>query len=290
MNFIKNVFLSLTDARKSGKLIFEIVPHPMKKSIVAFLFTFVLFGCNSPEGGPPDEVGELPEDYIISMEESADGDVLSSETETSETEGEEMEEETVDDDIFACREENAELSLELDAAKNRLADCQSELSSTPESPESATAGMSGLSDSHLQLLRSAILSSDQPEYPFATCGQMGTFFRSTWFDGFTRALNNEKIRFANGFLETEDLFGGCQSTQGKMAFFLGAERGDTISFILLKYDTAEGNLVPALMLDDATTAVVTEFGKREGAFVNFPADDGRVFRYYYDANVVVEAP
>lgn len=265
----------------------------MKKSILALFFSVFLFGCNSPESGPPDEVGEFPPDYIISMEEGRGGEVMSDTAEGKElVEGEEdgVISEEEDNDIFACREENAELSLELDAMKNRLAECQSELSAKPESDSAANTMVMGVKPSHLQLIKDAIINNEQPEYPFGTCGQMGTFFRSTWFDGFTRELKNANIRFANGFLETEDLFGGCQSTEGKMAFFLGAERGDTIRFVLLKYDTAAGELEPAIMLDDASTAVVTEFGKREGSFVNFPADDGRTFRYYYDANVVLEMP
>jgi hypothetical protein len=71
---------------------------------------------------------------------------------------------------------------------------------------------------------------------------------------------------------------------------LGAERGEDLGFYLVKFRTDTKTLEPAVRLDGAESAVVVEFGNREGPYILFPADDGRRFRYYYDANVVTAAP
>ncbi len=257
------------------------------KKYLSFLFLFLLAGCATPGDTPPDNADEFPPDYIVSLNQD---EVTSTEEGSSSDEaGVDAQSADTQDDLFSCREQNAENSLEIDALKKKMAACQKELTEKLDT-ETTTPTVTGMKPSHLQLIRDAILNSEQKEYPFKTCGQMGTFIRNSWYDSFTRQLAQAKIRFSNGFIEAEDLFGGCQSTEGKMVFFLGAERGEDITFFLVKFDTANKVLEPALMLDDASSAVVTEFGKREGPYVKFPSDDGRLFRYYYDANVVVEAP
>jgi hypothetical protein len=248
--------------------------------LILFFFLFTFSGCSFEEEAPSEEM-DAPPDYIVSFDEENQGE---------EDEGDEASSGSDEEgELFECREQNAEISLELDALKRKVVSCQKELSEK-SSGGTPLESLSGLKSSHLQLVREALIGGEQVEFPFRTCGRMAVFFRNSWYDSFSEQLQKKKIRFANGFLEPDDLFGGCQSDAGKVAFFLGAEREEFISFMIIKYNIAEKTLEPALMLDDASSAVVTEFGKRNGAFVKFPADDGRVFRYYYDANIVVESP
>lgn len=253
------------------------------KKLFLILPAIFLAGCATPNESAPDEVGQFPPDYVVSAE------AMTNPQET--TDNATTEEEATDaknNDIIACREKNADLSLQMDALEKKLAICKTALEEKPAS-EAEQSLPAGVNASHLALIRKALLTTEQKEYPFNICGQMGQFIRQSWFNEFSRQLANAKIRFSNGFLETADFFGGCQSTAGKMAFFLGAERNDDLRFYVIKYNLATKKLEPALMLDGAENAVVTEFGKREGPAIAFPADDGRLFHYYYDANIVVEA-
>lgn len=290
-------FLTISD--KSDTLREHLFSRSMKKSFLLALSLF-LTACATPQGEPPEEVGQFPPDYIVSLEASptVDGDgeddpeSSPSASPTDNIVATASPDPLIDDetttDVVALREQNTELALEVESLQQKLLLAQEQLSTNVES--ASTVSAEGLSPSHLQLLASAITGSEQAEYPFRKCGQLQTLLQESWFSSFSDSLNAARIRFANGFLETTDLFGGCVSTEGNMAFFLGAERGEVLEFILLKYRTDTRTLEPALLLDGSADAVVTEFGNREGPYVNFPADDGRTFRYYYDANVVVQQP
>ncbi len=267
----------------------------MKKPLLLGSF-LLLAACASPQAEPPEEVGQFPPDYIVSLEgspspaasgtvSSPSGSPMASDDIFATTSPLPEDEVT---DVAALREQNTELALEVESLQTKLLLAQEELSQAAESVPASVAG--SLNESHLQIVANAIANTEQPEYPFRNCGQLSTLLRESWFSSFSDTLNTARIRFANGFLETSDLFGGCHSAEGNMAFFLGAERGDTLKFVLLKYRTDTRQLEPALLLDGADTAIVTEFGNREGPYVNFPADDGRTFRYFYDANVVVQTP
>ncbi len=272
----------------------------MKKSLLLGGLLF-LTACATPQETPPDEVGQFPPDYVISLEGSPSNTPsptpldpnASPEISPSASPGfspnpsASPANDQVMNDV-ALREQNTELALEVESLQKKLLLAQEELSQKAES--ASPAGFDGLSESHLQLLAKTITGSEQPAYAFRKCGQLQTLLQESWFSSFADSLNAAQIRFANGFLETSDLFGGCVSTEGNMAFFLGAERGDTLQFVLLKFRTDSRKLEPALLLDGAKDAVVTEFGNRDGAFVNFPADNGRTYRYYYDANIVVLQP
>jgi len=258
------------------------------------LVSLVLFfsACASPENGnPPDDIGSgFPEDYVITIEGEEAALATGTEEDSLEAGEDPVDFTNLDtdgeNDPLDIQDKNAELSLEIESLTMKIAALQKELQEK-ESTATPTGGTS-LKPAHLALLKGAIVKNDQKEYPFNTCGQMGRFLKSSWYPAFSKALNDSKIRFSNGYLETSDLFGGCQSTKGKTAFFLGAERNDDLKFFLLKFNTAEKTLEPALFFDGAEEAIITQFGKRNGSFVAFPSDDGRVFRYYYDANIVIE--
>lgn len=257
----------------------------MKKLLLVLPLLF-LAACATPEQNAPEAVGEFPPDYVISAESiGEDGEIIEEGFADEETtEGEDV----LNEEDLACQSKNAELSLELQSFEQKLATCEIALKEKSVEKNETTV-MSGITEEHLGLIRDAIVSADQAEYPFTTCGQMGNFIRQSWYDDFSRSLTAAKIRFSNGFLESSDLFGGCQSTAGKMVFFLGAERGEDLNFHIIKFRTDKKVLEPALMFDGAADAAVTDLGKREGAYIAMPADDGRIFHYYYDANVVVEA-
>ena len=179
------------------------------------------------------------------------------------------------------QEKNAEVQLKLEAAEAKIKLLQEELAKTKA--QKAV----GYSTAQLAMMRTALGSGEQPEYAFQSCGRLATFARKSWFSKFETALAKQQIRFADGFLETSDLFGGCYSSEGKMAFFLGAERDDVTALHVLKFSTTDNVLAPALALDDVSGVTVTQFGKRDGAFIRFPDEDGGVLRYYYDANMLV---
>lgn len=267
---------------------FSLSSQRMKKALL-FGLLFVFGACASPDTVPSNNIGQFPPDYVVSLEGSPSPSVSGQPGSESPTPSGSVSPSADLTDVVACREQNTQLAMQVDDLQKRILTCQEDLSKANESTRTDPSA-TGVSESQVRLISNAITSAEQPQYPFKKCGQLQTFLQEGWFNGFSEALAAAKIKFSNGFLETSDLFGGCMSTEGKMVFFLGAERDSDIDFRILKYRTDTGILEPALMLDGAQTAIVTEFGSREGPFVNFPADDGRAFRYYYDANVVMKKP
>lgn len=261
------------------------------KKILFLLPLLFLAACATPDQAAPNEAGEFPPDYVISAENIGKEGATTEENAPLDENGNPIATEEKDasqEKDLVCQNKNAELSLNIQSLEQKLASCEIALKEKSTAQTESNA-ITGITKEHLKLIRDAIVNTGQKEYPFTTCGQMGNFIRQSWYDDFSRALTAAKIRFSNGFLEAGDLFGGCQSTEGKMVFFLGAERNEDLNFHILKFKTDTRKLSPALMLDGAADAAVTDLGKREGAYIAMPADDGRIFHYYYDANVVVEA-
>jgi len=265
----------------------------MEKILLLFLAPLLLTSCGggAEENLPANYVDGGSDDYVqvIEAKPTAKSDTTSEQGETesvtvesddSPTSDAITKNETDNLDVAAIQEKNAEAQLKLEAAEAKIKLLQEELAKKQESKAVAQ------DKKHLALMRSALLNSKQPEYPFRNCGRLATFIRSGWFKGFENALARRQIRFSDGFLETSDLFGGCYSDKGKMAFFLGAERNDDQSLYLLKYDLNTKTLAPALALNSTEGVFISQFGKRDGAFIRFQSDGGSIYRYYYDANML----
>lgn len=253
----------------------------MKKIIPFAALLLLLTGCATPDDAPEDAgAAPIPQ---IALDENGNL-ITTSDSETPDT-AEGVPENT--DEIAACREENANMSLELESAQMQLQNCQADLAEAETKQCAEVSDVRAIPPQFAEYVKKGILNEEQSEYAFSTCGQMSQFLRRSWFSDFSNKLLAQKIQFANGYLETVDFLGGCESTAGKMAFFLGAERGDELKFFLVKYDFTSRETALAMMFDGAETAIVTDLGKRDGSVVNFIADDGRVLKYYYDANIVV---
>jgi len=254
--------------------------------LIRKIFIFILFlslsGCGIIKSDPPSDIDlGYPEEVVLSADnEDVSGDQEEISEEVSNDENSEILE--GEENIEICQDKNAEISLLLEKSENDLLSCQKSLRESPNSNNEIS-----ISEKHKKILRSAIKGSDQVEFPFQKCGQMSNFFQSGFFGDFKAALASKKIRFSNGYLETEDLFGGCESSAGNMAFFLGAKRNEDREFLIIKYDFNTRGIELALFLDNPGSSVVNKFGKREGPFVNFPSDDGRNFKYYFDSNIVI---
>jgi len=249
------------------------------KKLLPLALLLLLTGCASPDDTSEQiDAAPIPE---IALDENGNLITPTEGTETTEV----LPENT--DEITICREENANMSLELESAQTQIQNCQADLAEAETKQCAEVADVGSIPPQFAQYVKQGILSEEQKEYAFSTCGQMSQFLRRSWFSDFSTKLLAQKIRFSNGYLETTDFLGGCESTAGKMAFFLGAERGDELKFFLVKYDFTSRELISAMMFDGAETAIVTELGKRDGSVVNFTADDGRTLKYYYDANIVI---
>jgi len=247
------------------------------KKLLAIGFLIFLAGCGqSATKSPVDEATSPEPTPEIAVDENGN---LIGETEKKPADA--------TDELAACREKNAQMSLDLESAQTKLKNCEADLAGLKVQKTPEKADISGIPEKYLKYVKKGILSEPQKEFPFETCGRMSKFLRKGWFEDFATKLLAQKIHFSNGFLETTDFLGGCESRAGKMVFFLGAERGDDLKFFLIKYNLASKKVEPALFFDGTENAVVTKLGKRNGAAIDFIADDGRVVKYFYDANIVV---
>lgn len=246
----------------------------MKKTLIA-LFIILFSGCGEAEKKTDEKI--QPKDYDISTEDSSTsngGDLVVSDNE-QENENEQA--------LNECRDKNAEISMKLTESSKKIVECQKEIVLIKK--ENQKNNGLKIKPSHLELIKKSIINTKQPEYKF-TCGRVAKYIKESWFSLFETRLINEKIHFANGFLEVEDLFSACKSETGKV-FFLGASREDENKFFIIKYDIKEKFLEQAMMFDELENEIVKTLGKREGPYIAFKSETGKEILYYYDANIVV---
>ena len=154
-------------------------------------------------------------------------------------------------------------------------------------------------------------TTEQKEYKFDLCGKVGNFDSKPWFNDFKTALETSPIPFAKAgrSLNAYDFTGGCASSEGNIAFFMGAETDgfsnstssgsdlfepdDLFEFHLLKYNIAEKTLQEALMADglcnDDTCPAI--FHSREGASIPMSGvskDEVCEYKYLFDQNILVK--
>jgi len=154
-------------------------------------------------------------------------------------------------------------------------------------------------------------TTDQKEFKFDLCGKISNFEEKTWFDEFKITLETNPIPFtkAGRNLNTDDFTGGCASSEGNMAFFMGAETDgfsdsagsgsdlfepdDLFEFHLLKYDIAtkmiQETLIPEGLCDDETCPAI--FHSREGAMIpmsGISQTQECSYKYYFDQNILVQ--
>ena len=283
----------------------------MRQTVFApllFVLSLALAACGGveapPAAAPADAMGAFPDDYVIAVDmgelETVGIEEASDESEQEEGSGEEEDApetelslqsradnaERLDRLLTESRERNADLAEALARAEEEISRLNDNAASiAAQRPAVAGAALSQIQQDFL----AEAIAADSPAFSFPSCGRVSQFFGRGWFTDFSQKLADARLTLSSGeLLSPERLFGGCESTEGALVFFLGARSGDSGSeFVIIKYDTRGGNLAPALAMANTSGAVVTSFGKRSGPFVRFPAEDGRVFRYFYHANVIV---
>ena len=277
-----------------------------------FALSLVLAACGGaeapPAAAPADAMGAFPDDYVIAVDmgelETVGIEEAPGEAEPEEGSSEEDNLEATEEDgqlslqsradnaqrlerlLTESRERNADLAEALARAEEEISRLNDNAASiAAQRPAVAGAALSQIQQDFL----AEAIAADSPAFSFPSCGRVSQFFGRGWFTDFSQKLADARLTLSSGeLLSSERLFGGCESTEGALVFFLGARSGDSGSeFVIIKYDTRGGNLAPALAMANTSGAVVTSFGKRSGPFVRFPAEDGRVFRYFYHANVIV---
>ena len=279
---------------------------------ILFALSLVLAACGGaedpPADAPADPMSAFPDDYVIAVDmgelETVGIEEAPGEAEPEEGSSEEDNLEATEEDgqlslqsradnaqrlerlLTESRERNADLAEALARAEEEISRLNDNAASiAAQRPAVAGAALSQIQQDFL----AEAIAADSPAFSFPSCGRVSQFFGRGWFSDFSQKLADARLTLSSGeLLSSERLFGGCESTEGALVFFLGARSGDSGSeFVIIKYDTRGGNLAPALAMANTSGAVVTSFGKRSGPFVRFPADDGRVFRYFYHANVIV---
>ncbi len=162
-----------------------------------------------------------------------------------------------------------------------------------------------------EIFRNYTETTEQKEYKFDLCGKVGNFENQTWFKEFKTVLEANPVPFtkAGRNLSIEDFTGGCASSEGSIAFFMGAETdgfndgtgsgsdlfepADLFEFHLLKYDTANKTIQDVLMADgicdDETCPAI--FLSRIGAYIpmsGISKEEECTYKYYFDQNILVK--
>lgn len=156
-------------------------------------------------------------------------------------------------------------------------------------------------------------TTPQTEFKFDLCGKMGTFENKGWFAQFRETLDKTPIAFAKAGrnVRSDDFTGGCSSSEGNIAFFMGAETADLTTgvesgsgeeifepsdlfeFHLIKYDITKNTVEEALLADgicnEETCPAV--FLSREGAHIPMTGTSQSEtcnYKYYFANNILVK--
>lgn len=154
-------------------------------------------------------------------------------------------------------------------------------------------------------------TTEQKEFKFDLCGKTGTFASKPWFKEFQTALETNPIPFAKAGrnVTTDDFTGGCASSEGNIAFFMGAETDgladstssgsdlfepdDLFEFHLLKYNIENKTIEEVMMADNLCTddTCPAIFHSREGATIPMSGvskDESCDYKYFFDQNILVK--
>ncbi len=154
-------------------------------------------------------------------------------------------------------------------------------------------------------------TTEQQEFKFDLCGKISSFEGRPWFTEFETALEAAPIPFAKAgrSLAIDDFTGGCASSEGNIAFFMGAETDginnstntgsdlfepeDIFEFHLLKYDIESKKIQEALRADGLCTDDICPaiFHSREGSVIpmsGISREQECEYSYYFDQNILVK--
>ena len=162
-----------------------------------------------------------------------------------------------------------------------------------------------------EILKSYTTTTEQKEYAFDSCGKVSGFTAQPWFADFSTALEESQVSFVKSGrnLIADDFTGGCSSTEGGIAFFMGAETqsfnevtgsgadfgesADVFEFHLVKYHIPSKSLaeviMPSGLCTDETCPAI--FLTREGAYIpmsGISEDEECFYKYFYDQNILVK--
>ncbi len=236
----------------------------------------------------PPEVTDDENTILLTEEaktpEETENDVIS-ETEEESTEDAE---DTRSLTLIECEEEKDTLSEALEVNTEALRGCEGEKKTFSE--RLLTLTETNTQDGRYKRFLEFYLENNTPnEYPFPKCGAVASFTSESWYSAFETALTNAAIPFGRSTVSSKDLTGGCASSEGRIAFFLGAENEVLSEFHLIRYNLDTDTLEEALLVDGSCETCPNQLGKRFGPVLVLSGQDGAStveYEYYYDDNIL----
>ncbi|MBI5414903.1 hypothetical protein HZA38_05325 [Candidatus Peregrinibacteria bacterium] len=191
--------------------------------------------------------------------------------------------------ILQCLTEKERISEALDINTKELEKCLEDKKGVSRRIEALTSRETE-TEKFQKFVKYYLENTKPSEYPFPKCGQPQLFKGESWYVDFEAALHNAAIPFGRETISVENLTGGCYSSDGKMAFFLGAQDGQgTYDFHLLKYNLEGKTLEEAFLVDGKCDICPTKLGKRNGPFLSLQGQEGAnqvEYEYYYADNIL----
>jgi len=131
---------------------------------------------------------------------------------------------------------------------------------------------------------------EQDEFAFDYCGPISKFYTENWFNEFKTKLGEENIFFSprKQALEASDFYGACRSSKGGIAVFLGAGYKNEDEFHLIKYDYKNSLISKSILVHEKCEDCPVEFLNRNGAYISMKGENGTLYRYFFDKNILAE--
>lgn len=220
-----------------------------------------------------------------SEDDDMDGDGIpnSEDTNNAGADNNENSDSNTSGDLTSCEEKASDSIKELEKANEKIKSLESNLAVYRDNKGQSV-------DAYSDIITDYIKNVSQKEYSFDSCGAVGKFFNASWYNDFKSTLADKDVLFSlqSRALEPADFFGGCASSAGNMAFFLGAGFQNEVEFHMFKYDIGTGDLKETMVVGGKCEDCPVQFGKRNGPYIELYGDANTLYRYYFDKNILIK--
>jgi len=177
---------------------------------------------------------------------------------------------------------------EINDLKDKVAKLNEEVKKKEIEIENLKAGNNaGMNNFFVEFFQNVL----QKEYPFK-CAGVRSFSSTQWFEKFKNEFekNNFKYNKTKNKILVNDFAVVCSSTDNsnKVAVFLGAKNDADDEFIMVKYNINLNVIARTVIGNGNCEDCPISFGERKNSYIEMNGEKGKVYRYYFDKNILME--